>query len=82
MPGNYNPVATESFQEGFLLPPVKLFERGQIRQDVIDILMANSRLPGSAYGDLNGQINALDLGERRMDALLDEYGAPRLSPKR
>ena len=76
VPGNYNPVATESFQEGFLLPPVKLFDRGELRQDVIDILMANSRLPGSAYGDLNGQINALDLGQRRMDALLDEYGAP------
>ena len=75
VPGNYNPVATESFQEGFLLPPVKLFDRGEIRQDVIDILLANSRLPGSAWGDLNGQINALDLGERRMDALLDEYGA-------
>lgn len=75
VPGNYNPAATESFQEGFLLPPVKLFDRGEQRQDVVDILLANSRLPGSAYGDLNGQINALDLGVRRMDALLDEYGA-------
>ena len=34
----------------------------------------NSRLPGSLYGDLNGQINALDLGDRRLSALLDEYG--------
>ncbi len=79
VPGNYNPVATESFQEGFLLPPVKLFDRGELRQDVIDILMANSRLPGSAYGDLNGQINALDLGHKRMDALLDEYGGATVS---
>ena len=75
VPGNYNPAATESFQEGFLLPPVKLFERGTLRQDVIDILLANSRLPGSSYGDLMGQINALDLGVRRMDALLSDYGA-------
>ncbi|MEL7154754.1 MAG: hydantoinase B/oxoprolinase family protein, partial [Pseudomonadota bacterium] len=74
VPGNYNPAATESFQEGFLLPPVKLFDRGEMRQDVVDILLANSRLPGSAYGDLNGQINALDLGVMRMDALLSEYG--------
>ena len=79
VPGNYNPVATESFQEGFLLPPVKLFDRGEMRQDVVDILMSNSRLPGSAYGDLNGQINALDLGMRRMDALLDEYGSETVS---
>ncbi len=74
VPGNYNPVATESFQEGMLIPPVKLFEKGSLRQDIVDIMRANSRLPGSLYGDLNGQINALDLGERRLSELLDEYG--------
>ncbi|ADZ72251.1 hydantoinase B/oxoprolinase family protein [Polymorphum gilvum] len=74
VPGNYNPAATECFQEGMLIPPVKLYDRGAFRQDVVDILSANSRLPLSLYGDLNGQINALDLGERRMAALLDEYG--------
>ncbi len=74
VPGNYNPVATECFQEGMLIPPVKLFDKGELRQDVIDILSANSRLPTSLYGDLNGQINALDLGVRRMQELLDEYG--------
>ena len=79
VPGNYNPAATESFQEGFLLPPVKLFDQGKMRQDIVDILLSNSRLPGSAYGDLNGQINALDLGARRMDALLGEYGAATVS---
>jgi N-methylhydantoinase B len=74
VPGNYNPVATESFQEGMLIPPVKLFDRGELRGDVIAILQANSRLPGSLYGDLNGQINALELGERRFNELLDDYG--------
>ena len=74
VPGNYNPVATECFQEGMLIPPVKLFERGVLRQDIVDILSANSRLPGSLYGDLNGQINALDLGVRRLEALLDDFG--------
>lgn len=73
VPGNYNPVATESFQEGMLIPPVKLFDQGVYKQDIVDILSANSRLPGSLYGDLNGQINALDLGVKRMIALLDEY---------
>jgi N-methylhydantoinase B len=75
VPGNYNPVATESFQEGMLIPPVKLYVRGELRTDIVDIVCANSRLPGSLYGDLNGQINALDLGEKRLHALLDEYGA-------
>ena len=74
VPGNYNPKATECFQEGVLIPPVKLYAAGEFRQDIVDILLANSRLPESAYGDLNGQINALDLGMRRMHALLDEYG--------
>ena len=74
VPGNYNPEATESFQEGMLILPVKLFEAGVTRKDIVDILSANSRLPNSLYGDLNGQVNALDLGEERLAALLDEYG--------
>ena len=73
VPGNYNPQATESFQEGMLIPPVKLFEAGVMKTDIVDILSANSRLPNSLYGDLNGQINALDLGEGRLHELLDEY---------
>ena len=79
VPGNYNPEATESFQEGMLIPPVKLFEAGVMKKDIVDILSANSRLPNSLYGDLNGQINALDLGEERLHALLDEYTETRVS---
>lgn len=74
VPGNYNPVATEIFQEGMYIPPVKLCVKGALRQDIVDILQANSRQPGSLYGDLNGQLNALDLGVRRLDALLEAYG--------
>ena len=74
VPGNYNPAATESFQEGVHIPPVKLFKKGVLQQDIIDIMSANSRLPGSLYGDLNGQINALDLGTKRLNELLDQYG--------
>jgi N-methylhydantoinase B len=74
VPGNFNAKATESFQEGFRIPPVKLLRGGVIQQDIIDILAANSRVPQSNWGDLNGQLNALDLGERRLQALLDEYG--------
>jgi N-methylhydantoinase B len=74
VPGNFNAKATESFQEGFRIPPVKLIRAGVLQQDIVDILAANSRLPQSNWGDLNGQLNALDLGERRLHALLDEYG--------
>ena len=75
VPGNYNPAATDVFQEAFNLPPVKLAQAGKVNQDIIDILMRNTRLPQSAMGDLNGQLGALDLGVKRMDELLDEYGS-------
>ena len=71
VPGNYNPSATEAFQEAFVLPPVKLARKGEIQQDIIDILLRNTRLPQSAMGDLNGQLGALDLGVKRLDELLE-----------
>jgi len=74
VPGNYNPEATECFQEGMLIPPVKLFSAGILNSDIVDILSSNSRLPNSLYGDMNGQINALDLGKQRLNDLLDHYG--------
>jgi N-methylhydantoinase B len=74
VPGNYNPVATECYQEAILIPPVKLFAKGEFRRDILAIIQANSRQPLSAYGDLNGQINALELGARRLHQLLDEAG--------
>lgn len=79
VPGNYNPVATECHQEAVLIPPVKLFVKGEFRRDILAIIQANSRQPLSAYGDLNGQINALELGTRRLDQLLDEYGEDTLA---
>jgi N-methylhydantoinase B len=74
VPGGYNPRATESFQESVRIPPVKLITAGRINQDIVDILAANSRVPDSNWGDLNAQLSALDLGERRLARLLDEYG--------
>ncbi|MCG6122318.1 MAG: hydantoinase B/oxoprolinase family protein [Microvirga sp.] len=75
VPGNYNPTATEVFQEAFVLPPVKVARAGVLQQDIVDIVLRNTRLPQSALGDFNGQMNALDLGVKRLDALLGEYGA-------
>ena len=74
VPGGYNPRATDSHQEGVRIPPVLLMRDGVLDPAVVAILAANSRVAQSNWGDLNGQINALDLGERRLAALLDEYG--------
>ena len=79
VPGNYNPVATECYQEGMLIPPVLLYKEGVLNEDIIAILQSNSRLPGSLYGDLNGQVSALDLGDRRLKDLLQEYGKEKIT---
>ena len=74
VPGNYNPRSTDIMQEGVRIPTVKLCDRGVMKQDIIDILLANARLPQSNYGDLNAQLGALDLGTRRLHDLLDSFG--------
>src|ERR1700722_411753 len=74
VPGGFNARATESLQEGARFPPVKLIAEGKLNEDIVAILAANSRVPQSNYGDLIGQLNALDLGERRLDAGLNDYG--------
>lgn len=79
VPGNYNPGATDAFAEAFVLPPVKLVRAGVLQQDIIDILLRNTRLPQSAQGDLNGQLGALDLGVKRLDTLIADYSADTVS---
>jgi N-methylhydantoinase B len=79
VPGNYNPAATECWQEAVQIPPVRIVQAGQINPDVLAILRANTRLPDSLWGDLNGQLAALELGERRLHDLYDAYGAPRVA---
>lgn len=77
--GSYNPAATELPQEGVLIPPMKLFDRGARRDDVARLLCAISRVPVNAYGDLNAQVAALDLGARRVEELLADYGEATVS---
>ncbi len=74
VPGNYNPAATECWQEAVQIPPVRIVVQGELNQDVLSILRANTRLPDSMWGDLNGQLAALELGQRRLTELLAGYG--------
>ncbi len=78
VPGNYNPAATECWQEAVQIPPVRISQDGKINPDVLAILLANTRLPDSLWGDLNGQLAALELGERRLGELLQSYSVPRV----
>jgi N-methylhydantoinase B len=75
VPGNYNPAATECWQEAVQIPPVRIVRQGQLDPDMVAVLKANTRLPDSLWGDLNGQLAALELGQKRLFELLQEHGA-------
>ncbi len=74
VPGGFATRATELQQEGLRLPPVKLFRAGVIDDDILQIVLANIRVPEERIGDIKAQVAALTVGERRLTALLDRYG--------
>lgn len=74
VPAGYNPDAKEIYAEGLRIPPVKLWDQGKPRQDVINFLLANVRARRDWEGDLRAQYGAVSIGERNLIALLDKYG--------
>jgi len=76
--GGYNPRATEIYQEGIRIPPLKLYDRGVPREDVLQMLSANVRQPENFLGDLNAQIGSVMIAAQRIGELLESYGADRL----
>ena len=71
--GGYNPNATEVWQEALRIPAVKVYERGELREDVWDLIFANIRLDIVAE-DMRAEIGACTVGERGLLALIDKYG--------
>ena len=76
--GGYNPGANEIFQEGLRIPPLRLYDRGAPRNDLLQMMAANVRQSENFLGDLNAQIGSVMLAARRIGDLLSEYGADRL----
>ncbi len=72
--GAYNPGATEIWQEGLRITPLKLYDRGELREDVLRMITTNVRHPHDFTGDLNAMIGSARIGERRLQALLDQDG--------
>jgi N-methylhydantoinase B/oxoprolinase/acetone carboxylase alpha subunit len=68
------PVAREIFQEGLIIPPVRLVRRGELARDVFDMILANVRTPGEREGDLTGQIAANRVAEARLKDTVRRYG--------
>jgi N-methylhydantoinase B len=75
VPGGFSANATEVEQEGLRLPPVKLYKRGLIDDEILSIILSNIRIADQRIGDIKAQAAALATGERRLTALLDRYGA-------
>ena len=74
VPGSLPPDATEIFHEGLRLSPVRIHKAGAPVPEIIDVIMANLRLPVIARGDLNAQLASVNIAERRLHELCAKYG--------
>lgn len=72
----YNPEARNVWEEGLRIPPIKLYEAGVRRSDLWDFLLLNIRLVNLVEGDLQCQVGACNVGERRLHGLAAKYGTP------
>jgi len=68
-------LSRDVYQEGLRIPPLKLAARGQLRRDVLDLILANVRTPVEREGDLTAQVAACRLGARRLQEMVARYGA-------
>jgi N-methylhydantoinase B/oxoprolinase/acetone carboxylase alpha subunit len=73
-PGGLSGDATEIYQEGLLLPPVKIKRRGEDVDDVWKIILSNHRTPRVTLGDFRAMMGSLDLAERRLHTLIGDHG--------
>ena len=75
--GAYNAAATEIWQEGLRVPPLRLYAGGELRRDLMQMLSINVRHAKDFQGDLAAQIGSVRLGETRLQTLMTEF-KPRL----
>lgn len=72
-PGGFTPAATDIYQEGLRLPPVKIYEAGKLNRALLDVMMLNMRVAEERYGDMAAQVNALELGCQRLNELFARH---------
>ena len=72
--GSLNPNAKNLYQEGVIIPPVKLVKSGKIDDEIFSIILSNFKEPSAASGDINAQIAANGAGIARIREILVEYG--------
>jgi N-methylhydantoinase B len=68
------PIAEEIYQEGLIVPPVRLVSEGNVSDDIMSIIYSNVRTPEERRGDLKAQLASLKTGERRLEEMIVRYG--------
>jgi N-methylhydantoinase B len=76
--GSYGATATEVFQEGLRIPPVKLYKGGVLNDEVLALMRQNVRRPDMLWGDLQAQLASLAVGEANLQRVAGRYGADTL----
>jgi len=74
VPGSMPSHATSAYQEGLIVPPVRLYQAGVPNDDLIKVMVRNSRLPDSLRGDLDSEVAACRMGAERLGDLFRRYG--------
>ncbi len=75
MAGSLPADATETFQEGICFPGVVLYREGVRQNDIFEMIAANVRLPKMSLGDLNAELAAVRIADRRVEELCEKYGS-------
>ena len=70
------PLSTELYQEGTIIPPIKLAKRGRVNHEVVQLICRNSRTPEERKGDLAAQTASIRVGEQRLREVAERYGLP------
>ena len=68
------PLSEEIFQEGLIIPPVRIVRRGEIDEDILKLICTNTRTPEERKGDLKAQIIANSVGSQRLKNIISEWG--------
>ena len=74
VPASLSRANTEVHQEGIRIPPRKLVRRGELDQDLLDLMFLNVRMPEQNWGDLKAQIAAMRTGERKVHEMIARFG--------
>ncbi|MGB9835881.1 MAG: hydantoinase B/oxoprolinase family protein [Candidatus Saccharicenans sp.] len=73
------PLATEIFQEGIIIPPLKIYKKGKLNEEALKLFLANVRTPEERRGDLLAQVAANIRGARRLNEMIEKYGLEKLT---